>query len=134
MIDRPDNLRQHVRDAVAEGDEYATPYAWVLEDGDALFYTCKNCGRVFEGHHAFAGHCGSTAGCGEQPGQSTRGRSMAILAAAAGDTTRRLPDSGAVRDILEARRAERTPHGQRQIPHEPKPKPAPAARRWWWPF
>lgn len=128
MIDRPDNLRQHVRDAVAEGDEYATPYAWVLEDGDAMWYTCKNCGRVFEGHHAFAGHCGSSPGCGVERSAPRSGR---------GEPG---PDvSNVVRDVLEharaTREATRERHSLRQVPHQDEPPPAPApARRWWWPW
>jgi len=114
MAERPENLRQYVRDAVAEGDEYATPYAWVLEDGGTMYYTCKNCGRVFDGHHAFAGHCGSyrNKGCGVQPGERQSSRRSIIAAVLANDAARR-----------DARRAARL--------RELRPEPA---RRWWWPW
>ena len=125
MAERPENLRQYVRDAVAEGDEYATPYAWVLEDGGTMYYTCKNCTRVFDGHHAFAGHCGSSAGCGVPAGE------------------RRHSASSIIEGVLARNRAQlrtREPHAQRQVPHrkpelklKPEPEPEPA-RRWWWPW
>ena len=111
MVERPESLRQYVRDAVAEGDEYATPHAWVIEDGGTMYYTCKNCGRVFDGRHAFAGHCSSSRGCGVQPGQHPRSPSSIL---------RRLRT--------------REPHALRQVPHgKPEPEPEPG-RRWWWPW
>ena len=122
MAERPENLRQYVRDAVAEGDEYATPYAWVLEDGGVTYYTCKNCGRVFDGRHAFAGHCGSyhNSGCGVQPGGLT-------------DSDRRMHRFRAALDRT-PREPQRARHSLRQVPHrKPEPEPEPA-RRWWWPW
>ncbi len=120
MAERPENLRQHVRDAVAEGDEYATPHAWVIEDGGTMYYTCKNCARVFEGRHAFAGHCSSSRGCGVQPGEHPRS-----------------PRSILERVLEQRQQVTRTrePHALRQVPHQAEPPPAPAPRRrWWWPW
>ena len=125
MVERPESLRQYVRDAVAEGDEYATPYAWVLEDGGVTYYTCKNCGRVFEGRHAFAGHCGSyrNSGCGVQPGDRQPSASSIISDMLAQDRRRR-----------ENPEPQRARHSLRQVPHR-KPEPEPeSARRWWWPW
>ena len=126
MAERPDNLRQHVRDAVAGGDEYATPYAWVLEDDGTLWYTCRNCTRVFAGHHAFAGHCGSTPGCGVQSAAAAGYRDTVADVLAATRVAR-------AKDRRE-RTGDREPHALRQVAHQAEP-PAPApARRWWWPW
>ena len=130
MAERPDNLRQYVRDAVAEGEEYATRYAWVIEDDGTMYYTCKNCGRVFDGHHAFAGHCGSyrNKGCGVQPGERQTSSSSIIAAVLANDGAPLEPSPA--RQALDRRAARRDARRAARL-RELRPEPA---RRWWWPW
>ena len=64
MIERPDDLQAYVDEHAPErSGEYETRCAWVLEQSDGLFYTCKECGRVFHGPQAFAGHTATNGRC-----------------------------------------------------------------------
>jgi len=61
---RPEDLRQHVEDSLAEGEQWDTRCAWVCDVRGTTYYTCKQCARVFDGPRAFSGHCSSSYGCG----------------------------------------------------------------------
>jgi hypothetical protein len=61
---RPEDLRQHVEDSLAEGEQWDTRCAWVCDVRGTTYYTCKQCARVFDGPRAFSGHCTSSHGCG----------------------------------------------------------------------
>ena len=61
---RPEDLRQHVEDSLAEGEQWDTRCAWVCDVRGTTYYTCKECARVFDGPRAFSGHCASSYGCG----------------------------------------------------------------------
>jgi len=94
-----------------------------------MYYTCKNCGRVFDGHHAFAGHCGSyrNKGCGVQPGERQSSSSSIIAAVLANDGAPLEPSPA--RQVLERR--ERRDARRAARLRELRPEPA---RRWWWPW
>ena len=61
---RPEDLRQHVEDSLAEGEQWDTRCAWVCDVDGTTYYTCKQCARVFDGPRAFSGHCAGSYGCG----------------------------------------------------------------------
>jgi len=86
---RPEDLRQHVEDSLAEGEQWDTRCAWVCDVRGTTYYTCKQCARVFDGPRAFSGHCTSSYGCGLTVDQGKEERRQHRLQAVADVSKRR---------------------------------------------
>ena len=86
---RPEDLRQHVEDSLAEGEQWDTRCAWVCDVRGTTYYTCKACARVFDGPRAFSGHCTSSYGCGLTGDGNREARRLARLQDVADASKRR---------------------------------------------
>jgi len=86
---RPEDLRQHVEDSLAEGEQWDTRCAWVCDVRGTTYYTCKACARVFDGPRAFSGHCTSSYGCGLTVDQGREERRQHRLQGVAEESKRR---------------------------------------------